>query len=123
MRRQGVMDILFDSSNVVIRKMSYDDIPSICRTDEDESEGNIAYLKNQLINQEKHECSALMALYNGNVAGYVFLYYKCRWGGLANCGVPGVVDLMVFEKYRQKGIATSLMDVAEDIAKRYSKKI
>lgn len=51
------------------------------------------------------------------------MYYKCRWGGLANCNIPGAVDLIVFEEYRQKGIATNLMNVAEDIAKRHSNKI
>lgn len=117
------MDILFHSSNIDIRKMNYNDIPLICRADNDESEGNITYLKNQLLNQDKQECSALIALYNGNVAGYVFLYYECRWGALAGCGFPGVVDLVVFEKYRQKGIATCLMDVAEDIAKRHGSKV
>lgn len=78
------MDILFHSSNVDIREMSYDDIPLICKADNDESDRNIAYLNNQLKNQDNHECSALIALYNGKVAGYVFLYYKCRWGGLAH---------------------------------------
>ena len=117
------MDILYHSSNIEIRKMTYDDIPLICKADNDESEGNITYLKNQLANQDKQECSALIALYNGKAAGYVFLYYKCRWGGLANCDIPSVVDLIVFEKYRRNKIATVLMDAAEDIAKKYCNKI
>lgn len=117
------MDVLFHSENIEVRKMDYDDIPFICKADHDESERNITYLKNQLLNQEKQECSALIAMYQGNVAGYVFLYYKCRWGGMANCGIPGVVDLIVFEIYRQKGIATVLMDVAEDIARKYANKV
>ena len=117
------MDILFQSSNVIIRKMDYNDISFICKAGEDESERNIVYLKKQLLNQDKQECSALIALYDGNVAGYVFLYYKCRWGALADCGLPGVADLIVFKKYRQKGIATSLMNVVEDIAKRHSNKV
>ena len=117
------MDILFHSSNIEIRKMTYDDISLICKADNDEREENISYLKNQLTNQEKQECSALIALYKGKVAGYVFLYYKCRWGGLANCNIPGVVDLIVFEEFRQKGIATKLMDVAENIAKNYSNNV
>ena len=117
------MDILLHSSNIDIRKMNYDDIPLICKADHDESERNITYLKNQLANQDKQECSALIALYNGKAAGYVFLYYKCRWGGLANCNIPGVVDLIVFEEFRQRGIATNLMDVAENIAKSHSNKV
>lgn len=32
-------------SNVQIRKMTYDDIPLICKVDNDESESNIEYLK------------------------------------------------------------------------------
>ena len=78
-----------------IRVMNYDDIPSICREDGDESEENIAYLKRQLDNQKENECTALLALYNGTAAGYVFLYHKCRWGGLAGHNIPGVADLIV----------------------------
>ena len=40
-------------SNVQIRKMTYDDIPLICKADNDESESNIEYLKNNLDNQDK----------------------------------------------------------------------
>ncbi|MBR4343399.1 MAG: hypothetical protein IKP88_11990 [Lachnospiraceae bacterium] len=39
-------------SNVQIRKMTYDDIPLICKVDNDESESNIEYLKNNLENIE-----------------------------------------------------------------------
>ncbi len=117
------MDTLFSSADIEIRLMDYHDIPSICKADEDESEQNTAYLRNQLENQEKQECSALLALYNGEIAGYVFLYYKCRWGGLAHCELPCVIDLIVFKKYRKNGIATALMYVAEKIAKRHSDKV
>ena len=106
-----------------IRTMNYDDIPSICRADGDESQKNIDYLKRQLDNQEKGECTALLALYNGAVAGYVFLYHKCRWGGLAGHNIPGIVDLIVFEKYRRKKIATMLLDTAESIAGQHCNKI
>ena len=115
--------ILNHSANVTVRIMNFDDIPSICKADKDESESNKAYLRNQLSNQEKQACTALLALYDGEVAGYVFLYYKCKWGGLANIGLPGVVDLIVFEKYRNKGVATALMDAAEEIARKYSNKV
>lgn len=38
------MEILFHSLNIDIREMSYNDIPLICKADDDESERNIAYL-------------------------------------------------------------------------------
>lgn len=49
------MDVLFSSSNIVVRIMDYDDIPLICKADKDESESNIIYLRNQLDNQKKQE--------------------------------------------------------------------
>lgn len=117
------MEVLYSSADISVRLMNCADIPLICKADNDESEKNKAYLKNQLVNQEKQECSALLALYNGEVAGYVFLYYKCKWGGMANCNIPGIVDLFVFEKYRKKGVATTLMDSAEEIANKHCDKV
>ena len=43
--------------------------------------------------------------------------------GLAGQNIPGVVDLIVFEKYRRKKIATMLLDAAENIAKQHCNKI
>ena len=77
-------------NDIQIRKMTYGDIPLICKADEDESESFITYLKNNLDNQENKKCSALLALYDDQIAGYVFLYYECKWGGLKDQGLPGV---------------------------------
>ena len=110
-------------NDIQIRKMTYDDIPLICKADKDGSESFIQYLKNNLENQENKKCSALLALYDGQIAGYVFLYYKCKWGGLKDQGLPSVVDLIVFEAYRRKGIATALMDHAENEARSIHSKI
>ena len=46
------MDILFSSENIDVRIMDYDDIPCICKADNDESESNMVYLRNQLKNQK-----------------------------------------------------------------------
>lgn len=115
--------MLFQLTDIDIRTMDYNDISKICRVTNDESEETVQYFRNQLVNQEKQECIALLALYEGEIAGYVFLYYKCKWCGLGNCNIPGVVDLFVLEKFRKRGIATSLMDVVEGEAKKYSNKV
>lgn len=117
------MNHLYNSSNITVRKMNHEDISFICKAGHDESVEIKIYLKRQLINQENRNCIALLALYNNEIAGYVFLYYKCKWGGLANCNIPGIVDLIVFERYRKKGIATVLMDIAEKIAKEHCDKV
>ena len=47
------------------------------------------------------------------------MYHKCRWGGLAGQNIPGVVDLIVFEKYRRMHIRAGIQaDMAEESAKR-----
>ena len=109
--------------NIEIRQMTREDIPAICKADCDESEAFVTYLNRQLDFQDNKECAALLALYGNQVAGYVFLFYQCRWGALKNQGLPGICDLVVFEPYRRKGIATKLMDCAENLARRVNTKI
>ena len=110
-------------NRIEIRQMTYADIPAICKADHDETESFVNYLRRQLDAQENKECSALLALYDGQIAGYVFLYYQCRWGAMKNQGLPAICDLVVFEAYRRKGIATRLMDLAEEQARRVNTKI
>ena len=109
--------------NMQIRIMTFDDVSLICKAENDESESNVAYLKNQLENQKNEECVAFIALYDNQIAGHAFLYYDCKWGGLGTRGLPGVADLVVYEAYRRKGIATALMDEAEREARKVHSKI
>lgn len=106
-----------------IRKMTFDDIPLICKAENDEAESNVTYLKNQLESQANEECSAFIAIYDNQVAGHVFLYYECKWGALGNQGLPCVADLVVYEPYRRKGIGAALMDAAEGEARRVHSKV
>ena len=108
---------------IEVRQMTRTDIPAICKADNDETVAFADYLNRQLDFQDGGECSALLALYDNRVAGYVFLFYQCRWGALKNQGLPGICDLVVFEPYRRKGIATKLMDCAEELARHVNTKI
>lgn len=65
-------------------------------------------------------CAGLVAVCQREIAGFVYIYYRCKWGGLGKQGYPGVVDLSVMEKFRRRGIGNLLMDVAESIASKYS---
>ena len=107
----------------LVRKIKREDILGICRADNDESEENVHYLTGHVERQARGECTALLAVYEGEIAGYVFIYFNCRWGALKNQNIPGIVDLYVFEKYRRCGIATKLMNEAEKIAKQHGKKV
>lgn len=113
----------YRSDYLTIRSMQADDIPLICKADRDESQGNIEYLSRQLENQQSGDCLALVAFFDEEPAGYVFLYLQCKWGGLGKQGIPGIVDLRIFEAYRMKGIGSRLMDIAEQEASRYSDQV
>ena len=103
------------SEKLCIRLMEREDIPALCR-----AAGDAEYLERQLQNRDRGECAALIALWNGEAAGHVFCYYRCRWGGMGGQGLPCIVDLAVFEKFRRRGIATALMDRAEELARKYA---
>lgn len=115
--------ILESTADIQIRSMRPDDVESICWESEDGSKDSREYLKRQIENQSQGNSLALLALYKGKPAGYVFLYYRCKWGGLGNQGFPGIVDLIVFKKYRNKGIGGQLMAAAEKEASRVSSRV
>lgn len=62
----------------------------------------------------------LAADYEGEPAGYVSVYPYCMNGALGGKGLPEIVDFAVLEKFRNKGVGTKLMDIAEQIAAEYS---
>ena len=116
------METALFRDTIEVRQMTREDIPFICKAENDESEAFVNYLNRQLAFQDNGECSALLALYENQVAGHVFLFYQCRWGALKK-GLPGICDLAVFEPYRRRGIATKLMDYAETQARSVNTKV
>lgn len=74
----------------------------------------------RLRHQAAGTCTALVAEYRGNVAGYIHVYPNSPRGPFANQGYPEIVDFGVLEKYRKRGIGGKLMDAAEKVAARYA---
>ena len=74
----------------------------------------------RLQHQAAGKCVALVAEYKENIAGYINVYPNSENGPFANQGYPEIVDFGVLEKYRNKGIGSKLMDIAEKIALDYS---
>lgn len=111
--------IYLQKDEVLIRDMEKADIRSVCRVQKDESGGNIRYYEKQFEHVRNKMCAGLIALCRGEIAGYVYLYYQCKWGALGGQGYRGVVDLSVMEEFRRKGIGNLLMDAAERIALEY----
>lgn len=61
-------------------------------------------------------CVALVAVYCGKPAGYVYVYKKAHGGPFREKGWPIIVDFNVLAKHQRKGIGNRLMDAAEQVA-------
>ena len=113
--------IYYEDNEIKIRDLEPSDIPVI--TAEEIAQGwNATADKYEMRLRHKDEmnAAALAAEYHGQIAGYVNVYPDSPWGAFANKGYPEIVDFGVLEKYRRHGIGNKLMDVAEEIASKYS---
>lgn len=77
-------------------------------------------LETRLRDNTAGKAVSISADYEGEPAGYVSVYPYCMWGALGGKGYPEIVDFNVLEKFRNKGVGTKLMDIAEQIAAEYS---
>ena len=57
-----------------------------------------------------------VALFDGRFAAYVTLHWNPLYSGIAGKGVPEIQDLNVLPVYRRQGVATRLLDRAEQSA-------
>ena len=113
--------VYFNQDNILIRDMIPSDAQII--TDEEIKQGwhqTREKYELRLEHQATGKSYALVAEYHNNIAGYINVYLNADGGAFANQGIPEIVDLGVLEKYRQNGIGSRLMDVAEAIASKYS---
>lgn len=75
---------------------------------------------NRLEDQKLGKAVSLVAEYSGKPIGYINIYPDNTWGAFGGKGLPEIVDFGVLEKYRNRGIGTALMDIAEKVAAEYA---
>ena len=112
--------IYYSDTDITIRTMKESD-PAIIAAEE-RAQGWIhatdkKYLR-RLADHNAGKAAALLAEYNGEVAGYLNVYFDADAGPYNGLHLPELVDFGVLEKFRRKGIGTRLMDVAEQIASK-----
>ncbi len=114
--------IYYNVNDIVVRDM-IDTDPEII-THEEHLQGwvhqKVEKYTQRLKDVAEGKCVALVAEYKGNIAGYFNVYPNSAGGSFGGKGLPELVDFGVLAKYRRHGIGNVLMQVAEDIAKRYS---
>ncbi len=69
-----------------------------------------------LAQQADGKRTALLALADGEPAGYLTVNWRPRYRPLHAEGYPEIQDFNVLPQYRRRGIGTLLMDIAEGLA-------
>lgn len=113
--------IYYSDGQITIRNMRMEDAQSI--TDAEIEQGwnaSVEKYRNRFEDQCKGKSIALVAECSGKPVGYINLYPDGTEGAFGGKGYPEIVDFGVLEKYRNQGIGTILMDVAEQIAATYA---
>ena len=112
---------LLMDGRLAIRSMMGSDVDDFVRG---EREQGWDAVPDKLLMRLEHEragkCVTLTAEFEGECAGYVFVYPDSPWGAFGGRGFPEIVDFSVLEKFRRRGIGSALMDTAERIAARYA---
>ena len=106
-------------NQIEVRPIRDGEIDALCQTEGDTSEENFHYYQRYLTWQNEGECTFLIALLNGEIAGYVFVLYQDRWGSMADARQPGLADLNVFPWNRRCGVGNALLEKAKEIAASY----
>ena len=113
--------VYLTQEQLIIRDLEYNDAQLI--TDAEIEQGWDAsvekYLK-RLEDQKSGKAISLVAEYSGKPVGYINVYPDSVWGAFGGKGYPEIVDFGVLEKYRNHGIGTILMDIAENLAAEYA---
>uniref|UniRef100_UPI0040573EEB GNAT family N-acetyltransferase n=1 Tax=Acetatifactor sp. TaxID=1872090 RepID=UPI0040573EEB len=113
--------IYYKDGEIVIRNLQESDVQII--VNEEKAQGWNATAEKyemRLQDQSEGKAIALVAEYQGNVAGYINVYRSSGIGPFVQKNYPEIVDFGVLVKYRKHGIGSKLMDVAEQIASEYS---
>lgn len=111
----------YNDDIILIRTIVQSDAKTIC--EEEIAQGwqqtEDKYLT-RIADHASGKAIALVAEYQGKVAGYINVYKNAVWGSFGGLGYCEIVDFGVLEKYRNLGIGSKLMDIAEEIAVQYA---
>ncbi len=79
---------------------------------------NIDYFERAMEHQAAGERLVFMAEYDGQAVGYCMLSWNPKYGFYKAMGYPEIQDLNVLPAFRGKGIASTMIEVCEDLARK-----
>ena len=106
------------------------DVPGIAvqRVGEANSESTVRFLakwvsngeagaRSYLADHSEPQGASLVAAHGRDVIGYVAIVWESNYAGFRSRGIPLVHQIAVAGPYRRRGVATLLMDAAEQLAR------
>jgi len=100
--------------SIIISSLKAQDIPVItARPSFLNHNAPAPYFQKLLAAQEKREIVFLVARYDGEIAGFLYIKWQADYPPFAEKNIPEIKDLRVLKEYRRQGVATALMDEAE----------
>lgn len=113
--------IYCQDEHLTIRPMTRADAQPLC--DAYNAQGwhdDVSDYLTRLQDQAEGRCIALIAEWDGQVAGNVYLYLNAHGGPFKGKGCPIIVNFGVLQKFQRRGIGSRLMDVAEQLAAQHA---
>ena len=113
--------VYYSNGQLIVRNMEQKDAQAI--VDAEIKQGwnaSVEKYQKRLEDQESGIAISLVAEYLRKPVGYINVYPAHTWGAFGGKGYPEIVDFGVLEEYRNQGIGTVLMDVAENISATYA---
>ena len=114
-------DIFHRDAHVVVRSICGSDPDFFARQERAQGwHATPEKLLRRLSDHREGRAVTLVAVYDGEPAGYGSVYPDAQEGPFAGKGFCEIVDLAVLERFRRRGIGNLLLDVAEGIAFTYA---
>jgi len=76
-----------------------------------------AEARSYLAEHEEPDGASLIATSGSDVAGYIAIVWESNYAGFRSRGIPLVHQIAVAGPFRRRGVATLLMDAAEQLAR------
>ena len=113
--------VYYSNGQLIVRNMEQKDAQAIADAEIKQGwNASVEKYQKRLEDQESGRAISLVADYLGKPVGYINVYPAHTWGAFGGKGYPEIVDFGVLEEYRNQGIGTALMDVAENISATYA---
>lgn len=110
-------------TGLMIRLMECTDVVALCAADGGETPENRECFERYFYWQQEGECAFLLAFFNEQLAGHLFVFYHDVPGGREELDIPRLADLLVYMPFRHRGVAQALLERGEQLASTVCDKV